>query len=345
METEVQEQGSSPNEGRTLLESLDLSPLVPLLQSLGPGTLDARVLARCVKEVRSGQACAAEMDVLAQLWSQELLGHLGVPEQIKAVFVLESWLAPKLTSQEGQQLADTCRSLVVALSQFEQEQRKDREKRQSRLVMVGQLFGSIAHELRNPLAVMESSVFLLKKPLQDDPGGTRHLQKIARNVTRCHEIIHEVLEMVRDAPLRTQRLSALEIWKEVQSQNLSLGEITWEVQAPEELRVSCEPRLIRQCLLNLVNNSQVAMKGKGKLQCRSWAHETGEVMFEVRDTGPGFPSKWLKQGVQCLVSEHPNGHGLGLALAQSIAQRHQGRLELSNHPSGGAVVRVCIPRL
>lgn len=343
MEVEIQDDVLTDVTGPAPLGSLDWSQAAARLQGEGTCSVPANQLRAFVQGWWPLAPNSSALQESARIWVQEFWGQSSLPLQIQAAFELQRWLSPQLSDAQNDHLRAMTGALVIAISEFDEERRKAHDARQSRLVLVGQLFASIAHELRNPLAVMESSVFLLRRQLQDDDGATRHLHKITRNVTRCHEIIHEVLEMIRDAPLRTQRLSVIEIWNDVQAHCPENDAVHWRIEAPESLVVSCEPRLLRQCLLNLVANAQVAMNGRGELRCVSYSGEAGGVVFEVLDSGPGFSRESLSQGVQCLVSGHSEGHGLGLALAQSIAVRHGGALKLSNRSEGGACVRVTIP--
>lgn len=340
---EMQDQDRVGASCATMLASLDWARATAVLQTSGAQAVDSVRLHTFVLALFRVDPNAALMGECAQIWSQELVVRSEFPLQVRLLQVLQNWLSARIGPALSEALAKSVSALTLELCEQYQNRRHDQDARQARLVLVGQLFASIAHELRNPLAVMESSVFLLRRQLHEDEGATRHLRKITRNVSRCHEIIHEVLEMIRDAPLRTQRLYAKDIWSDVQAHVPSEGEMEWKVDTASELQVNCEPRLLRQCLLNLVSNAQVAMQGRGQIECRATRDESGYVCFEVQDNGPGFSSETLAQGVQCLVTGHANGHGLGLALAQSIAQRHGGRLEISNRPSGGACVRVALP--
>lgn len=331
------------------LAALPWSKAVCTIQSTSPSAVDEVALRDNLQLLLAQEAAdeAALGDLIEQSargWSRAVVPELAMSAQLQVLLSLKTWLLEELSASYHLHLHHRFDLVLAQLCRDEAQQEAAQQERQSRLAFVGQLFASIAHELRNPLAVVESSVFLLRRQLEGDESSTRHLHKITRNVTRCHDIIHEVLEMVRDAPLRGQELRALDIWEDVKAHCVQFGSLDWELDVPEHLVLRCEPRLMRQCLLNLIHNARVAMHGQGSIHCRSRELESGQVLFEVKDSGPGFPSEWIARGVQCLVSRHPQGTGLGLALAQSIAQRHGGALELSNHDDGGACVRVMIPR-
>lgn len=333
------------DELRSSGESLDWQEGVRVLADLVEVPPEASKLRACLEQVLALAPESVASIQCAQIWTEELFGQESLSVRVQVAFKIKVWL---LQQQELAGLAGgieaSLDALVHALCRFEETRVQEQHARQSKLVLVGQLFASIAHELRNPLAVVESSVFLLRRQLQDEDPKTRHLQKITRNVNRCHEIIHEVLEMIRDAPLRTQFLTAQEILDDLRSHSPPTPGILWNMKAPKDLKVCCSPRLLRQCLLNLVSNSLIAMQGQGELHCEvARVPQSNEIQFRVRDTGAGFSRELLRRSIDWLVSERADGHGLGLALAQSIAVRHGGRLEISNHPQGGAQVTILLP--
>lgn len=346
MEIESRDRALTGDLRSTRVDSADWRQGVRVLAGLVQTSLDAGKLGGCIEQVLASAPEPECLETCAQIWTEQICAQQPLSLQVQAVFALKAWLIEQAEVPNPTAIEASFEAFIVALCRQEQIRLTQQDKRQSKLVLVGQLFASIAHELRNPLAVVESSVFLLRRQLQDDEPGTRHLQKIARNVNRCHEIIHEVLEMIRDAPLRTQVLSAQEIWEDLRSHRPIKQGITWRIEAPVDLKVCCAPRLMRQCLLNLVSNAQLAMQGEGELCCETVLAKGGtELIFRVRDTGPGFSTALLGRSIDWLVSERADGHGLGLALAQSIAVRHGGRLEISNHAQGGAQVDVCLPYL
>lgn len=344
MEFESRERACTGDLRSMRVESIDWEQGVLVLADLVGTSLDAAKLRGCIEQVLAQAPRPEDLSECAQIWTRDIFVQRPLTEQVQGVFALKAWLAEQPGLECQRTMSSSLDAFVLALCQEDKGRVLAQDARQSKLVLVGQLFASIAHELRNPLAVVESSVFLMRRQLQDDESGTRHLQKITRNVNRCHEIIHEVLDMIRDAPLRTQTLTAQEIWEDLRSLSPATRGIRWTIEAPGDLRVCCSPRLLRQCLLNLVNNAQVAMDGQGELHCEtSLVGEGQELRFRVQDTGPGFSAALLGHSIDWLVSERADGHGLGLALAQSIAVRHGGRLEISNHPQGGAQVDVILP--
>lgn len=344
MELEPRQAASAGDLRFAAAQRLDWEQGVLVLAELFDAPRNADKLQGCVEQVLAQAPKPEAMRNCAQIWTQEIFGQAPLELQVQAVFALGRWLRAQPELDAPGDIQPRMEALVLALCQQEQQRLKEQDTRQSKLVLVGQLFASIAHELRNPLAVVESSVFLLRRQLQDEDPGTRHLQKITRNVNRCHEIIHDVLEMIRNAPLRTQSLTAQEIWEDLRSHCPPTRGIVWSIEAPADLKICCSPRLLRQCLLNLVSNAKSAMQGQGELRCETALVNQGqEFMFRVQDTGPGFSPALLGRSVDWLVSERADGHGLGLALAQSIAVRHGGRLEISNHEQGGAQVSVFLP--
>ena len=93
------------------------------------------------------------------------------------------------------------------------EQREELVRRE-RLASLGQLVGSIAHELRNPLGVIESSAYLLRERPDDEARRTKHLGRITDQVRRANAIISDLLELLRDTPRANERVSLVVLARE-----------------------------------------------------------------------------------------------------------------------------------
>ncbi|HQR29357.1 MAG TPA: protoglobin domain-containing protein [Anaeromyxobacteraceae bacterium] len=217
-----------------------------------------------------------------------------------------------------------------------------RAARTERLATFGQLVGSIGHELRNPLGVIESSVYLLQGRLGDDERSRKHLERISRQVQVSNEIITGLLDMVRDRPVPRERLALAGLVAAAVEGAPTLPGVTVDAHAPEELAVTGDPVSLRQALLNLVANAVEAASPSGAVRVRARA-EDGMVVVEVDDDGPGIPESVRGRLFEPLVTSKPHGNGLGLALVKRVAERHGGSVAHAARPGGGTRFTLRLP--
>jgi signal transduction histidine kinase len=232
--------------------------------------------------------------------------------------------------------------LAIMLETYKLEA-EDRLRRRERLATIGQLAASIGHDLRNPLSVMESSLYILRRRLSDDDRATKHVDKIAHQIHECDGIITRLLEMARDQSPRRETISGAELIESaLQSARVpDRFEIVREGLADLELWV--DAALLKQAIINLVINSVQAQRGAEGHICIRAHVQDGDVVLSVQDAGPGFNLDTLPVIFEPLVTTKPTGTGLGLALVKSVVERHGGHVSANNRPEGGAEVHLHLP--
>jgi signal transduction histidine kinase len=209
-----------------------------------------------------------------------------------------------------------------------------------RLATIGQFAAGIGHELRNPLGVIESSVYLLRQHLARDPADPRvgrHLDKIAAEVQRSTETITELLELARNRspkrqPVRVRELVAAAIQVahlpprvEVRAVNDPASDLTLEVDRDQVARV----------LSNLFINAAQAMPGEGHIAVEA-TRAGNTTRVRVSDDGPGIPDEVRPRVFEALFTTRSKGTGLGLALCRRIVEAHGGSIALEPAAAGAA---------
>lgn len=226
---------------------------------------------------------------------------------------------------------------AVAQARFD-----DPASQRNRLAMLGKAAGTLGHELRNPIGVIQSSVYLLGRREHADEKTRRHIEKIGRQAGNCHRILEDLMHLARDAPPRLESLDVAEAFGLALEESALPAEVAARIEAPPGLRVHADAGLVQRALVNLLRNASTAMRGAGALQLGVTQSE-GELTLWVRDHGPGFESQLLRVAFDPLSTTA--GIGLGLALVESITRRHGGRASAENVPDGGARVSLHFPRL
>jgi len=217
------------------------------------------------------------------------------------------------------------------------------QARQERLATFGQLVGSIGHDLRNPLGVIETSLYILKGRAEGDERWRRHLGRIGEQLDVANGIITGLLDIIRDRPLVRQpvRLAdvvgsaadALERPAGVGLEQEGLGAL------PE---VSGDAGQLRQAFVNLLQNAVQAAGAAGRVWVRGVV-DGRHVEVAVEDTGPGVDEATRRRLFEPLITTKDRGIGLGLALVKRIVERHGGTVVYEHRTGGGARFTVRLP--
>lgn len=216
--------------------------------------------------------------------------------------------------------------------------------RKERLAGIGQVAGTIGHELRNPLGVIESSLYLVRRRLGPDERVDRHLDKIAEQVQSANDIITDLLEMVRDQAPRWERTPLLTLVQKCLDEVRAPPQVAMQLDVAPELELEVDPKLLCRALVNLVHNAFQALHDRAGTVRIAALQTEADTVIEVEDDGPGFEPEILRLAFEPLVTTRAQGVGLGLALVQRVAERHGGRASAENRVTGGALVRIVLPR-
>jgi signal transduction histidine kinase len=218
-----------------------------------------------------------------------------------------------------------------------------RARRSERLAAFGQVVGSIGHDLRNPLGVIESSLYLMRVRVRDDPGVLKHIDRIGEQVTIANGIITDLLEMVRERPLRREPVALGRLVEEAAASVPRPRGVSVEIAGFEGLpEVVGDAGLLRQLAVNLASNAVEAAAPQGQVLIRG-GMEGGEACITVEDSGPGVDPSVRGQMFEPLVTTKLGGIGLGLALVKRIAERHGGTVVHEPRPGRGARFVVRLP--
>ncbi len=233
--------------------------------------------------------------------------------------------------------------LAIMLESYAEASRRRLEAAQ-RMSTIGQLASGIGHELRNPIGVIASSLYLLGRRLPPDDGAQRHIQKMTRSVGACESIISNLMELARDRPLRAQAVDLCELVARVVDSTPRLAGAQIDCRDDCARRLVGDPGLLERVLANLLLNAAEADGGPSpRIQVRAFATDEGCGLL-VRDFGPGFPEDLLVDAFEPLVTRRSGGTGLGLALVRRIVERHMGRVEARNaEDPRGAIVEIILP--
>jgi len=222
------------------------------------------------------------------------------------------------------------------------------QKRTERLVAIGQMASGIAHELRNPLNVIQTSVFYLRNARRATPEKqAEHFERIQRQVGVADAVIGALSDF---AKLPLPNVVPVEVRRLVDETlaNHPLGErIVVELSGLDEASpIRGDARQLGIVLANLIRNAVDVMPEGGRLaiSAESFDEEGGRwVRLTVADSGPGVPAEQIYRIFEPFFSTKVRGIGLGLAICRAIVDNHGGKLRVVSEPGAGSRFSLTVP--
>ncbi|WP_325110555.1 sensor histidine kinase [Ramlibacter sp.] len=268
-------------------------------------------------------------------------GILGLTSLIFAAGTLLTVLfSLARVAERTRELADANRSLQQAQRQLVQSEK---------LAAIGQVTAALAHEINNPIAVMQGNLDLVRELLQDQADVVApELKLLDQQVERMRAMVSQLLQSARpsDYAVSVEHLdlgAALD-----ESLALSAPVLGDGIRVVRDYRarrlVEFNRQELQQLLVNLIANAVQAMPQGGTLtlRTRDWGSpgERCGALAEVQDTGAGVPPEIRDQLFLPQFTTRREGNGLGLWISHTLVERRGGAIEVENAPGGGAVFRV-----
>src|SRR5215216_2116721 len=247
------------------------------------------------------------------------------------------------------QLANTFNEMIAGLkSKRELEEKLNQSERAA---AIGRLTQSVAHEIRNPLNVINLSIDHVSSKYgpEDETRRkqfTRMLSSIKDEIERLKRMVNDLLNYGRPARLAVETVDMRKLMKETMAlispqADVQGVEMTLEADdTPAEVRGDRER--LKSSLSNLAINSLQAMPTGGHLNV-SVAREDGYVKVSLRDTGVGISEDALAKIFEPYFSTKQTGFGLGLAVTKTIIEEHQGSIEVNSELNRGTTFVVKVP--
>ena len=237
--------------------------------------------------------------------------------------------------------------LAVALALGRLERLDQSVRRLDRLAALGALAAEIAHEVRNPLATLQTFLQLLPERREDPEFLTRYVDVVSSELRRMDRLLDRIVETARpagDGDAASAELGAsLEAVAELLRPRAVARGVSLSLEAQPALRVPLSEDALRQVLLNLVQNAIDATPPGGAVIARASARG-GEVTLRVCDAGPGIPPALRERIFEPFFTTRPErAGGLGLAITRRIVEESGGAIEVDAAPGGGSEFRVHLP--
>ncbi len=200
----------------------------------------------------------------------------------------------------------------------------------------GRLASGVAHEIRNPVAMISSSLAMANLTGTEDAERKVMFAIAERESKRLESLTTDFLTFARPSPLRPTPVLINDLLSYVASvarAHSASRYIAVESILADDMRMNIDIPQMEGALLNLVMNAIDATPPNGTIKFRSAAHQNG-ICIDIEDSGPPIPDSDLAQIFEPFFTTKPAGTGLGLAIARGAARAHGGDVRLSENREG-----------
>jgi PAS domain S-box-containing protein len=246
-------------------------------------------------------------------------------QTIRAIVVTHHNITPRKEAEEARQQAER------QLLRFE------------RLAAIGQTAAGLAHEVRNPLAVISARAEFLKMQLSTEPSHLVDLESILRQCERLNHLVSEVLERANTADLLLTDAAPKDLLQRgLKAAQARFGPASERVTVAQDLAeglptVNMDIAQMERVLTNLILNALQALPAGGTLSLGAQLKE-GSLSLWVADNGPGIPEALRAKIFEPFFTTKSTGSGLGLWICKSIVEQHGGRIDAETLPQGSRFV-------
>ncbi len=213
-----------------------------------------------------------------------------------------------------------------------------------KLATLGQLAGSVGHELRNPLGVINNSIYILKANLPaENEKAIEYANMIASQVQRSNKIISDLLNFARDPLADKTNLKVPDLIDLVLAHFPPPENVTIETRTSQGLpEIYVDQQQIEQVIINILNNACQAMPQGGKISISS-VEKKQDILISITDNGPGIDAKDKRKLFTPLFTTKARGIGLGLAVSKKFIEANGGRIDVQSKPGQGSTFTIVLP--
>ena len=227
---------------------------------------------------------------------------------------------------------------------FEKQRRAEEEAeefafRQGQLHAAGRLAAEIAHQIKNPLSIINNVSFSLQRALNGAGAAHDQIQIIRDEVERADRIITELMGYAQLAEGTVEKLSVTEELERAIAQVFPLS-AKYEIEIKRDYMPALSPLLMQrnhlsEILVNILQNAREAMNGRGLLHITAEHGPDFSVVVSIADSGPGIPKDKLERIFEAYFSTKEKGTGLGLAIVRHNVEIYDGKVSVESELGKG----------
>jgi len=223
-----------------------------------------------------------------------------------------------------------------------------RLERSERLSSIGTLAATVAHELRNPLGVMKTAVYNIRRKNENDRLDS-HINNIEKKIEESSRVIDNLLNYSRIQSPRQRRVRLSDILNEsVKSIKKQFRKrpvrVTRQLKPLRGRKVMVDPDQLSEVFINILHNSfQAIEKEGGSVTVAASVQNGKDVLVEFSDTGPGMDNKVLERVMDPFFTTKAKGTGLGLAICRELVELNGGSISIISEKGRGTTVSLKLP--
>ena len=235
-------------------------------------------------------------------------------------------------------------TVIRDMSELHDAEKKIKYEKLKRFSVIGELSSRLAHDFRNPLSVIKNTLELLRLELKDNLNEKtmKQMQRLERAVIRMTHQVEEVLDFVKEKPLKLAETSVVFILKSTLERLNVPPKIA--INLPHnDISIFCDSEKLEIVFVNLILNAMQAMGHDGKVDIRI-TDLNDDIVIEIQDWGPGIPNELMPKLFDPLFTTRQIGTGLGLASCKTIVEKHEGEITVSTILGKGTTFKIMLPK-
>jgi len=224
-----------------------------------------------------------------------------------------------------------------------------------KLSSIGRLAAGVAHEINNPMAIVNEKAGLMKDLIEYGPDFAEKekflslTESILQSVDRCRSITHRLLGFARRMEVQIEGLELNEVLKETLKfleRELMYRNIEFELNLAEDLLpIASDRGQLQQVFLNLLNNALAAVDDGGRIIITSWEKDADTEAVSIKDNGCGMSEETLKNIFEpFFTTKKGKGTGLGLPITYGIVKKLGGNIEVQSQEGKGTTFTIFLPK-
>ncbi|MGA9294833.1 MAG: ATP-binding protein [Ignavibacteriaceae bacterium] len=281
---------------------------------------------------------------------EEINGLLNIKyfERTVELFEIKKYLSFSI-SQNKEENEGIENYTVVIKDLTTQKMLEEQAERNEKLSAMGELASGVAHEIRNPINSIGMIAQRLKRefePKKDDEEYQLITKVLKDEVTRINKIISQFLNYAKPIQLQKKEINSKAFFEEVFQlfiDQANSKNISFELLNHQSLSIDLDPELIKQSLMNLIQNSFDAVAENGIVNLNYYLLGKSFII-EVRDDGTGISDENKRKIFDLYFSTKKDGNGLGLSISQKIISQHNGTIEIEDNLPKGTIFKIKIPK-
>jgi signal transduction histidine kinase len=225
----------------------------------------------------------------------------------------------------------------------------------NKMASIGRLAANIAHEINNPLAIINEKAgliqdqFTIQEIYKHDPKLLKNIEIILSSVERCGKITKRLLRFAKHKEVIVSNINLREIILDVLGfldKEAEHRSIKIELEIDENLpQIESDKGKLQQIFLNLINNAFAAMSENGLINIKFEVVEKEQILIEVKDNGCGIPPENLKKIFEPFFTTKngSGGSGLGLSITYALLQELGGTISVDSQLNKGTTFKILLP--